>query len=96
MLRNSSLGVAQMKNLNVVRRVAMRGGWIGLFSGESQGKALERVLPELNADGYRVAFVVPDHWSIAKRILSILVLVVTLGFVGLTQNLLIIGERAEG
>lgn len=84
-----------MKPLNITRRVGLRGGWIGLFSGESQGKALDRVIPQLNADGYRVAFVVPDQWSLVKRLWAVVLLVITLGFVGLTQNLLIIGERVD-
>lgn len=84
-----------MKPLNIVRRVSMRGGWIGLLSGESQGKALDRVIPQMNSEGYKVRFVVPDQWSLAKRFLAIVVLVVTLGIVGLNQNLLIIGERVD-
>lgn len=79
--------------MNIVRRVSMRGGWLGLLSGESQGKALERVIPAMNAEGYRVVFIVPDKFSLAKRVLAVLVLVVTLGFVGITENVLIIGEK---
>lgn len=77
---------------NIVRRVSMRGGWIGLFSGESQGKALERVIPAMNAEGYRVVFIVPDKFSLAKKFLALVVLVITLGFVGIVENLMIIGE----
>ena len=82
-----------MEGLNVVRRVSMRGGLLGLLSGESQGKALERVIPQLNRDGYRISFVIDDQWSMLKRILNIFVLVLTLGFFGFSQNVLLIGER---
>lgn len=77
---------------NVTRRVAMRGGWLGLFSGESQGKALERVIPALNAEGYRVVFIVPDKFSLFRKVLNVIILVVTLGFVGFVENLIIVGE----
>ena len=40
-----------------------------MFQGESQGRALERVLPILNRDGYRVAFIVPDKFSFFKKVL---------------------------
>lgn len=82
-----------MKPNNCTRRVAMKGGWIGLFSGESQGKALDRVIPQLNADGYRVAFVVQDKFSLARKVLNVFVFAITLGFVGFVENLIIIGEQ---
>jgi hypothetical protein len=82
------------QTINVTRRVAMRGGWLGLFSGESQGKAIDRVIKELNGTGYRVSFIIPDRWNPFKKILAILLLIVTLGFVGLVENILVIGERA--
>ena len=65
--------------LNVTRRVEMTGGLLGALSGESQGKALERVLPELNAEGYRVVFVLKDQWNVFKKLFFLLVLIVTLG-----------------
>jgi hypothetical protein len=81
--------------MNTTRRVSFRGGWIGLFSGESQGKALERELTRLNADGYKVAFVVDDRWSIFARAFWLLVFIFTLGIVGKSPNLLIVGERMD-
>lgn len=84
-----------MNHQNVVRRVAMRGGWIGLLSGESQGKALERVIPAMNAEGYRVAFIIKDQFSWARRVLNLVIFAITLGFVGFVENLLIVGE-AQG
>ena len=56
--------------LNVQIRVASQGGWLAIFRGESQGSALERVLPELERDGYRVAFIVPDSFSLGKKLLN--------------------------
>ena len=80
---------------NIQLRVSSRGGWIPMLQGESQGRALERVLPDLNRQGYRVAFVVDDKFNIGKRILNILIATITLGFYYQTQGLLIIGERIE-
>ncbi len=82
--------------LNEVRTVTYRGGWPGLFGGENQQKALERALPEINGDGFRVVAVVRDRWSIWKRIGVVLLLVVTLGFVGRVPNVLLITEPILG
>ena len=65
--------------MNVQRRATSIAGWIGLFRGESLGSAVERTIMELNADGYRVVFMVPDRWSVARVLLNILITVVTLG-----------------
>jgi len=72
------------------------GGLIAAFQGESQGKALERALPELNAQGYRVAFMVKDEWNVFRRLLFLLILVCTLFLWTKTPNWLIIGERIDG
>ena len=66
-----------------------------MLQGESQGRALERVIPLMNASGYRVAFVLPDSISVGRKILNLLVGVVTLGFYYQTEGLLIIGERID-
>ena len=52
--------------INVQVRVAGRNGWISIFTGESRGQALERILPSLNARGYRVAFVIEDKFSFLR------------------------------
>lgn len=41
------------------------------------------------------AFIVPDKFSLAKKMLALVVLVCTLGFIGLVENLIIIGEATE-
>ena len=79
---------------NVTKRVNLRGGWIGLISGESQGKALDRAISDLNRDGFKVAFIVPDRWSFVRYLVEVLVIILTLGFVARTPNLLIVGEPA--
>ena len=84
--------LASKRPINIYHRVSTRVGWIALFGGESQGKALERILPELNAQNYRVAFIIPDQLSTFGRIFNPLLLIITLGFYGRSQNLLIIGE----
>ncbi len=53
------------------------------------------MLPRLNADGYRVAFVIPDKFSFGKTLLTILVAVCTLGIYWRGQGVLVIGERID-
>ena len=83
------------KPVNIQHRVTSKAGWIAWFSGESQGRALERALPELNQQGYKVAFIIPDKWNPFKFLLNSLLFFVTLGFYAQSQNLLIIGERID-
>jgi hypothetical protein len=80
---------------NQLHHVKYRGGWIGLFAGENQTKALQRAFPQLNASGLRVAAVVQDRWNIWKRIGAFLLLIVTLGFVGRVPNVLLITEPMD-
>ena len=82
--------------LNIQWRVVSRGGWIAIFQGESLGRALERTLPQLEQEGYRVQFVVPDSFSLGKKLLNLLLAMVTLGFYYQVEGLLIIGERVDG
>ena len=89
------MAVRENEGLNVQRRAQHRGGWLGILRGESQGAALDRVLPVLNGDGYRVAFVIPDKFSLAKTLLSALLAVCTLGFYWPTPGVLVIGERVD-
>jgi hypothetical protein len=65
---------------------------IGLFSGESQTKALNRTLDQLNAQGFAVASMVVDRWSFWRRLGWLLILILTLGFVGKVPNVLIATE----
>ena len=83
------------REINGQRRAQARGGWIGIIRGESQGAAVERALPDLNADGYKVAFIIPDKFSFAKMIWAGIVAVCTLGFYWPTASVLIIGERVD-
>lgn len=80
-------------NTNTTQRVSVRGGWIGLFSGESQGKAIERGLTRLNADGYRLVFVIEDQWSFFAKFFASLLAGITLGIWVKKPNVLLIGER---
>lgn len=79
--------------LNVIRPVRMRGGWIGLFTGVSQVSAMEPVVTELNAEGYRLVWTLTDEWSLARKLLNLVIFTVTLGIVGFKENILIVGER---
>ena len=94
-LNTSQEDTMAQRPYNVQRRVAGRGGWIAMLSGESRGQALERALPELNAEGYRVAFIVEDKPSLGWTLLNALIAVCTLGFFWRTSGLLIIGEHSD-
>ncbi len=81
--------------INTTRRVVYQGGLLGAFRGESQGRALEREVVALNADGYRVTFIVPDRWNSFYRLLWLGVTILTAGFIARSPNLLIIGEQVQ-
>ena len=81
------------EQVNTQRRASGRGGWIALFSGESRGHAVERAISDINAEGYRVVFIVEDRPNLFWTLLNLLLAIVTLGFYWRTADLLIIGER---
>ena len=78
-------------DFNIQRRVSIKGGW--LFLGVSLGSEVRSALVDLNDDGYRVAFIVPDQPSFFWYVAQILLGIVTLGFFYRRRGLLIIGER---
>jgi hypothetical protein len=78
---------------NTVYEVRWKGGWPGLFTGESQEKALVRALATLNIGGWRVAAAVTDRWSFFKRLGKALLAIVTLGFVVHHPNTILVVER---
>lgn len=80
---------------NGVVQVNYRRGWIGLFSGENQTKALTRCVTEINAGGRVVSAAAPDQWGFFARLLWALVAIVTLGFVVKGPNLLLITAPAS-
>ncbi len=66
-----------------------------MFAGESQGKALNRVFPELNSQGYKVAFIVEDRPSLLWQLMNIFIALGTLGLYWRKPGLLIVGEKVE-
>ena len=78
---------------NTLFEVRWKGGWPGIFSGESQKKALVRALADLNGQGLRVAAAVNDRWSFFKRLGMALLAIVTLGFVVHHPNTILAVER---
>ena len=83
---------------NIQRRVEFVRGLVGALQGESQGAALERALPALNQEGYRVVFMVKDEWNVFKKLLftyTYIFAFITLGLYYRSENWLIIGERME-
>lgn len=75
---------------NAVAEVRYRRGWPGLFSGENQTKALSRSIAAVNASGLAVVATARDRWSFWRRLGSVLLAVVTVGFVVRAPNLLLI------
>lgn len=73
-----------------------RAGWIGLFSGENQSRALQRTLAELNAQGRKCAGLVTDQWNFFVRLWWLLVAVVTLGFYVRVPNVVVVTEPLVG
>jgi hypothetical protein len=63
-----------------------------LFAGESQIKALQRALPEINASGRFDVAAVDDRWSFWKRFGVALLFMVTLGIIGKVPNVLFITQ----
>jgi len=70
--------------------VHYRRGWLGLFAGENQTDALQQALTELSASRLAVVATVRDRWALWRLLGSVLLAVVTLGFVVRTPNLLLI------
>ncbi len=81
--------------MNIQIRVRRNTGWAALLSGESQGRAVDRGLTELNERGYRVVFITPDKWSLFRHLLNFLHVLVTLGISGRAPNILIVGELID-
>lgn len=77
---------------NYTMSVTYKGGWPGLFGGENQTKALDRVLRELNSRGHRVAAAVTDRWSFWKRLGMAFLAVISLGFYVRVPNVILITE----
>ena len=87
-----SASVVPATAFNQVHGCLFRSGWPAWLAGENQEKALMRVVPGLNASGRRVVAITPDRWSIWKRLLWALILVVTLGIVGRSPGVVIVTE----
>lgn len=75
---------------NTVMPTRIRSGWVGLFSGENQKKALERVLREINPQGLGCCAIVADRWNPFVRLWWIVVAVLSLGFYVRVPNVLIV------
>ena len=90
------MSVSIQRPINIQRRVSGRGGWLAALLGESHGRAFERVIPDLNAEGYRVVFVVmEDQFSMPYKLLQLMVAVLTAFAYWRTPGWLIIGERVD-
>ena len=71
-----------MLGLNRTLRVELKSGWLHL--GESQGRAVDRAIEEMNGDGFKVVFITDDRWSIGttKMAINAIITICTLGFRG--------------
>jgi hypothetical protein len=84
------VSAAERSGYNQVSEVRYRRGWVGLFAGENQTKALRRAIGELNDSGRVVVATVPDQWSFLTRLGWALVAALTLYFVVRAPNVLLI------
>lgn len=75
---------------NAVVPTHIRVGWVGLFSGENQAKALERTLIEINDHGQGCAGIVRDRWNPFVRLGWIIVATLSLGFYVRVPNVLVV------
>jgi hypothetical protein len=89
---SETVPVAQQSGYNGVLETRFRAGWIGLFSGENQAKAVQRTLTEINNRGLKVAGLVPDKWNFFARLWWALVAVVSLGFYVRVPNVVVVTE----
>ena len=76
-------------------RVHFRGGWWHALKGESQGRALERVLTELDDEQWHISFIVNDRFNIVRRLFHYLIAAVTALAIYHPENLIVIAERFE-
>ncbi len=77
--------------INRTERVELKSGWLKL--GESQGRAVDRVIERMNEDGYRLVFITEDRWSFGKKLGTFLLFCISFGFRGRKPSVLIVGER---
>ena len=77
---------------NKVIRVSFFGGIIGLLVGSHRGK-LENNILKMNADGWNLAEVIPDHINLILWILRLLLFLVTLGLWTLGTGYILVFER---
>lgn len=69
-----------------------RAGWVGLFTGENQRKAVDRVLADINGQGLRCSSLIKDQWNPFVRLWWMLVAIVTLGFYVRVPNVVVVTE----
>ena len=66
-----------MQKVNKSVRVGFSGGLLGALFGNKKGK-IDGILQRENADGWNLAYVIPDNRNLAIIILQLIVLVATL------------------
>ena len=77
---------------NGVIATRYRAGWIGLFTGENQRRAVQRVLTDANARGLKCTGLIQDRWNFFVRVWWAFVAIVTLGFYVRVPNVLVVTE----
>jgi hypothetical protein len=81
---------------NDIVRTRYRAGWVGLFTGENQSRAVQRALVDINGRGLKCAGLVRDQWNFFVRLWWALIAVITLGFYVRVPNVLIVTEPIAG
>lgn len=86
----------QQSGYNGVVGTRYRAGWIGLFTGENQSRAVQRTLSDINVQGLKCVGLVRDQWNLFVRLWWALVAIITLGFYVRVPNVLIVTEPMTG
>ena len=77
---------------NKVIRVSFSGGILGLLFGSHRGK-LETQISKMNAEGWNLAEVIPDHINLILWLLRLILLLATLGLWTLGTGYILVFER---
>lgn len=92
----SAVAYGSPPTFNQVHGYPFRSGWVAWLAGENQTKVLQRAVLEINEAGRVVVALSQDRWSIWKRLLWALIVVVTLGFVGRSPGVVVISAPSVG
>ncbi len=76
-------------------RAVFRGGWWDALKGETQARAIDRALREVDEGGWKIVWIANDRYSFVRKVLYLLLAIFTGYAIYLPPNLIIIAERFE-